>query len=245
MNDITPTPSSGPQHIPMPSTQWSLVVSAGEQSTEQSLAALEKLCRAYWKPLYAYARRRVDQHEAQDLTQEFFERLLDKNYLAQADPARGRFRAFLITAFKHFLANEWDKQQALKRGGGTVTMPLNFSEAASIEPATTITAEQLFDQQWAITLLDRVLRRLETESRRAGKAAQFDALKEFVTAGTSTEGYPAAARRLGQSEPAVRMAASRLRSRYRDLLRTEIAHTVADTELVEDELRHLFSVFAK
>ena len=244
MNDATEAFGSDPHPIRMPSTQWSLVVSAGDRSTDQSRSALEKLCRAYWKPLYAYARRRADEHEAQDLTQAFFERLLDKNYLAQADPARGRFRAFLITAFKHFLSNQWDKQRALKRGGAKLTVPLHFSEAATIEPETTLTAEQIFDQQWAVTLLDRVLQRLQREFRRAGKAEQFDVLSPFVTAGSSTVSYTDAAQRLNLSEPGVRMAASRMRKRYRELLRVEISNTITDPSEVDDELRHLFSVFA-
>lgn len=227
-------------------TQWSLVLAAGERGHVESDRALEKLCRAYWSPLYSYIRRRVaDVHEAQDLTQAFFERLLEKRFLSQADPERGRFRAFLITAFKHFLSNEWEKVRADKRGGGQVPFSLDFpgAESACVALTDTLTAERLFERQWAITLLTRVMQRLQREMERSGKGLHFHTLKEYL-GGSGDSSYGAAADRLGISEPAARMAASRMRGRYRELLHDEIAQTVSTPGEIDDEVRHLFATFA-
>lgn len=229
------------------STHWSLVLAAGDRGTADSDRALEKLCRAYWPPLYAYVRRRVtDVHEAQDLTQAFFERLLEKHYLADADPERGRFRAFLLTAFKHFLSKEWDKAKAQKRGGGRVPLPLDFAfgeSYVSIDPADQLTPAQIYEQQWAVALLDRVMQRLQREMERQGRGAAFHCLKDFIIA-QSESSYATAAAEIGVSEPAARMAASNLRRRYRTLLRDEIAQTVTRPEDIDDEIRQLFSTFA-
>lgn len=227
-------------------THWSLVLAAGERGNVESNRALEQLCRAYWPPLYAYVRRRVrDLHEAQDLTQSFFERLLEKRYLAQADPERGRFRAFLITAFKHFLSNEWEKARAVKRGGGQIVLPLEFASQDSAAGGFTdnLTPERLYERQWAITLLNRVMNRLQREMERDGKGRHFHALKDYI-GGAGDSSYSAVAAELGITEPAARMAASRLRGRYRELLRDEIAHTVSTPEEVDEEVRHLFDTFA-
>ncbi len=227
-------------------TQWSLVLAAGEGANSKSDRALEKLCRTYWPPLYAYVRRRVsDLHEAQDLTQAFFERLLEKRFLAQADPERGRFRAFLITAFQHFLAKEWDKARAQKRGGGLLTFSLDFAsqDSSGNNFATDLTAERLYERQWAITLLHRVMSRLQREMERSGKVRQFQVLKELI-GGSGDSSYAAAAGELDISESAARMAASRMRGFYRELLRDEIAQTVSTPEEIDDEVRHLFATFA-
>lgn len=230
------------------STQWSLVLAAGQQASAESEAALDRLCRAYWPPLYAYVRRRVtDVHEAHDLTQAFFERLLEKRYLARADPQRGRFRAFLLTAFKHFLSKEWDAMKAQKRGSGQPRISLDFASqdsSATLEPAADqLTADQLYERQWAITLLDRVMRRLQREMERSGKGSQFHLLKEHLV-NRGEQPYSAVAAELGLSESAARMAASRLRSRYRELLRDEIAQTVSSPEDIDDEIARLFATFS-
>ncbi|TWU02267.1 RNA polymerase sigma factor [Stieleria varia] len=227
-------------------TQWSLVVAAGNCESENANQALETLCRTYWPPLYAYVRRRVqDSHEAQDLTQAFFERLLEKHYLADANPQRGRFRAFLITAFKHFLSKEWDKSKALKRGGGRPPISLDFESADSqicIEPASGLTAEQLYDKQWAITMLTRVMESLEAEFAAKGQADHFAELKGFILGDHAGATYAEVASRLDMTEAAAKKAGSRLRHRYRERLREEICQTVSGPEEVEDEMRNLLAV---
>lgn len=228
-------------------THWSLVLAAGNREHEESNRALEKLCRAYWPPLYAYVRRRVRNiYEAQDLTQAFIERLLEKGYLADANPERGRFRAFLITACKRFLSKEQDKAAARKRGGGQTIFAVDFeSQDRNFGQLNdTLTAERIYERQWAVTLLNRVMARLQREMERNGKAQQFHLLKDLI-GGTETEAYAEIAPALGLSESAARMAASRLRGRYRELLREEIAQTVAREADIEDEVRHLFAVFAE
>lgn len=228
-------------------THWSVVLAAGNREDGSSSRALEQLCRAYWPPLYAYVQRRVDStHEAQDLTQAFFKRLLEKDYLADADPERGRFRAFLITAFKHFLANEWDRQAALKRGGGMRRFSLDFDSdrvAGGIEPTDTETPEQIYERQWTLTLLDRVIQRLQRELERAGRGAEFNRLKNFII-GQSGESYAQAGADIGLNESAARMAASRMRNRYRAILREEIAQTVASPDDVDDEIQHMFAILS-
>lgn len=236
-------PDEFPNAMKFLTTHWSLVLAAGRRETVESNSALERLCKLYWPPLYAYVRRRVpDLHEAQDLTQAFFERLLDRDYLATADPQRGRFRAFLLTAFKHFLSKEWEKLKSQKRGSGRAPMPLDFQSAdsrISIEPASGLTAEQIYDRQWAVTLLGQIMERLENEFVQSGKAKQFAVLKEFII-GEHSGTYNDAASELNMTEGATKMAASRMRRRYRELLREEIAQAVASPEDVDDEIRRLF-----
>lgn len=248
MDSTDPPPNAPPSPAEQfVTTHWSLVLAAGDRGGTASDRALEMLCRAYWPPLYAYVQRRVsDKHEAQDMTQAFFERLLEKRYLAQADPQRGRFRAFLITAFKHFLANEWDKARAQKRGGGHVVLPLDFDshEATPDVGVDALTPERLYERDWAITLLNRVMSRLQREMERNGKGQQFQILKSFI-GGSSESSYAQAGTELGISEAAARMAASRIRGRYRELLRDEIAQTVSSPDEIDDEVRHLFAVFAR
>jgi RNA polymerase sigma-70 factor (ECF subfamily) len=199
----------------------------------------------YWYPLYVYVRRRVvDVNEAQDLTQAFFAQLLEKNYVASATPDRGRFRAFLLTALKHYLSKQWEKARAQKRGGGHVPISLDFQAADSslaIEPAAGLTPEQLYDQQWAIALLGQIMQRLRTEFDEAAKPDQFEELKGFVIGDHGGKTYAEAAVRLKMTEAAARKAASRLRRRYRELLREEIAQTVSGPEEVDDEIRNLFA----
>ena len=226
-------------------THWTAVLSAARgHETPQSAAAMAELCRNYWYPLYAFIRRRGHSaEEAEDLTQEFFARLLAKEFLAGVDRERGRFRTFLLMAVKRFLANEYDRAQAQKRGGGQRVVPLDALESETryrLEPSHTLTAERLFEQQWAVTLLDKVLARLQAEMTSGGKAALFDALKGCL-GGSKEETYAATAASLGMTEVAVRVAAHRLRRRYRELLREEIADTVSSPEEIDDEIRYLFS----
>jgi len=226
-------------------THWSLVVAAGRRDLPQSAAALEALCQAYWQPLYAYVRRRVsDVHEAQDLTQEFFARLIEKEFLAQASAERGRFRSFLLTALQHFLSNEWDKARTQKRGGNRRIFSLDLAAGESryaLEPATTSTPERAFDRQWAMTVIDDVMGRLREELAQSGKAGHFELLHEFLAGRPAPGAYDQAAIALGISVGAAQVAAHRMRLRYRELLRAEIATTVADPADVDDEIRQLIA----
>lgn len=206
---------------------------------------MEKLCAIYWYPLYAFVRRRGHSaHDAQDLTQGFFARLLEKKDLASVDRARGRFRSFLLAALEHFLINEWHRARTQKRGGATVLFSFDALDAESRlrhEPATD-SPEQIYDRRWAMTLLDQVMARLRTEMAGAGKLAHFEALK-FCLTGERTA-YAEVGARLAMSEGAVKVAVHRLRERYRALLRAEIAETVATPEEIEDELRALLAALS-
>lgn len=225
-------------------TQWSIVLRAAQPDDSTARAALEMLCRRYWFPLYAFARGRVATvSEAQDLTQEFFLRLLEKNSLATATPERGRFRSFLLTSLKNFLANEWDRANAQKRGGGRERLSLDWETGESrlsFEPTHTDTPERGFERQWALTLLDIVVRRLQDEFATADKSRQFELLKETLTGGRAAIDYSIVAAELHLSEEAARQAAHRLRKRYRELLREEVAATVESPDEVEDEIGRLF-----
>jgi RNA polymerase sigma-70 factor (ECF subfamily) len=228
------------------STQWSVVLTAGDGKPQHAREALSKLCETYWLPLYAYVRRRVpDDNEAQDLTQAFFAELLEKNVVSAATPQRGSFRAFLLTAFKHFLANQWKMAKAQKRGGGRHALSLDFAAADSslqIDPAGGLTPEQLYDQQWAIALLTRIMVRLGAEFAEKGKANQFAELKGFLIKDHASATYAQVAPRLHMTEGAAKKAASRMRSRYRQLLRDEIGDTVSGPSEIEEEIRNLFSI---
>ena len=229
-------------------TQWSLVLRAAQPEDSTARAALETLCRRYWFPLYTFARRRVSEiHEAQDLTQEFFLRLLEKNSLAAASPERGRFRSFLLTSLKNFLANEWDRATARKRGGPFKALSLDWDSGESrlaLEPAHQLTPEREFERQWALTLLDVVILRLQEEFATADKSRQFELLKETLTGSRAAIEYATVAAELQMSEEAVRQAAHRLRKRYRELLREEVAATVECDDEVEDEIGRLFEAVA-
>lgn len=226
-------------------THWSVVLAAGQSADAQASEALEQLCRAYWHPLYAYVRRRGHTpEEAQDLTQEFFYRLLEKKRLSFADPHRGRFRSFLLSSVNHFLANEWDRAHAVKRGGRLIFLPLedDFSEERCLDgKLSQASPEQVYEHCWALALLEKVLGRLRAEAVAAGRAKQFDELKVCLT-GEQDSGYAELALKLDTTEGALKMAVKRLRTRYGQLLREEIAHTVADPKEAEDELRHLCMV---
>ena len=239
----TQTPSAAAECFV--TTHWSVVLTAGHSDTSRARTALEQLCRNYWQPLYAYVRRAGhSREEAEDLTQEFFARLLARNSVAQADPARGRFRSFLLSALKHFLVNEWDKARAQKRGGGAQVMPLRYDTAETrcgqaVAPGDT--PDRAFDRQWALALLEVVLGRLRGEYVAAGRERMFEGLKDTLGGGRAEIPYRELGAQLGMSEGAVKVAAHRLRARYRELLREEIANTVAGPEEVEGELRELFA----
>ena len=230
-------------------THWSLVLAARRRESPQAREALAALCATYWYPLYAFIRRRgYDGDRAQDLIQEFFARLLEKDVLATVDPAKGRFRSFLLASCTNFLANCRDRDRARKRGGDRVHVPLDPRDAEGRyrrEPADAMTAERLFHRRWALTLLDRVVALLEAEAARTGKAALFDRLKSCLTGERGADHYAAIARDLGTTEAAVKMAALRLRRRYQEVLRAEIARTVADPAEVDDEIRDLFAALAR
>ncbi|HOC54414.1 MAG TPA: sigma-70 family RNA polymerase sigma factor [Verrucomicrobiota bacterium] len=232
-----------------PPTHWSVVVAAGRSDTTRAHAALEKLCRAYWFPLYAYARRRgYSVEDAQDLTQEFFTRVLEHQWLARADQAKGRFRTFLLTAMERFLANEWDKVRARKRGGGQKNIPIQLDTAETrygVEPIDTRTPEQAFEYRWALALLDEVVGQLEAEFRARDQADLFAALKPCLVGDRVSQPYTELAARLGMEEGAVKVAVHRLRQRYRELLRAEIANTVDSPGEVDAEMHHLFNVLAR
>jgi RNA polymerase sigma-70 factor (ECF subfamily) len=243
---------SDPSEFPVPgaarqfaSTRWSLVAAAGQRDSPESEAALASLCRLYWYPLYAYARRHLSRVEdAQDLTQEFFARLLEKEYLRQADRRRGRFRSFLLTAFKHFLAKEQERANAQKRGGGRKPLPLDFQtgeQRYQHEPSHEATAETLYERGWALTLLEQALARLREEQAASGKERLFESLRGTLTGADSPRPYAELAAELGLSEEAIKVTVHRLRRRYGELLRAEIAQTVTTAEEVEDELRDLFA----
>ena len=228
-------------------THWSVVLSAREKDSSQSAAALETLCRTYWCPLYAFVRRQGRAPEdAQDLTQAFFARLLEKDYLKSVAEEKGKFRTFLLVALKRFLANEWDREHAQKRGGFAPVVSINQEVAESrfaAEPSHNLQPDVLFDRQWAMTLLERTMAQLQEEYRVSGRAKLFEYLQDCLGREESALPYTQIAARLNVTEPAVKMAVQRLRARYRDILRAEIAHTVSSPQQAEEEIRHLFASF--
>ncbi|HRY52003.1 MAG TPA: sigma-70 family RNA polymerase sigma factor [Candidatus Paceibacterota bacterium] len=228
-------------------THWSVVLAAGRSATPEADHALEELCRTYWFPLYAYIRRRGHgKEDAEDLTQAFFARFLQKNYLTGLSAERGRFRAFLLASLKHFLANEWDKSHRQKRGGQALHLPLDWQTADSqfqLATATHTSPDLAFDREWALALLERVVSRLRAECMSEGREQQFELLKPFLTPGTEDWRYADVAGLLGQDETALRAAVHRLRKRYRRLLHDEIAQTLTDPAQVEEELQSLFAAF--
>jgi len=229
-------------------THWSVVLSAREPDVPAAAAALEKLCETYWYPLYAFVRRQGHSpHDAQDLTQAFFARLLEKNYVAQADRERGRFRTFLLAALTHFLADEWDKARRLKRGGGREIISFDAASAEEryrLEPVDQLDAAKLYERRWVTTLFDQVLARLEQEFRNEGKGELFDGLKSSLLAEDCGLTYSQLGARLSLNEDAVKQAVHRMRRRYRELFHDEIAQTVAGPGEVEEELKHLFAVLS-
>ena len=229
-------------------THWSLVLAAARSDSTHAQAALAKLCQTYWYPLYAYVRRRgYDSHDAEDLTQEFFARLLEQKWVAQADRQRGRFRTFMLTALNHFLTNEWHRARAQKRGGAVQIVPLQLDLAETRygqEPADPLTPEQVFERRWALALLDEVLNTLRNEQAAAGTEGLFETLKPCLVGDRQAQPYAELAAKLGMTEGAVKVAVHRLRQRYRLLLREEIAHTVATPSEVDEEMHHLFTALA-
>jgi RNA polymerase sigma factor (sigma-70 family) len=248
--------SQSDDHSPAPiadgrfgTTHWSVVIAAGRVDSTRARDALEKLCQSYWYPLYVFVRRSGrNPHDCEDLVQAFFAQCLEKNYLGAADQAKGRFRSFLLIALKRFLANEWDKERARKRGGGTWSISLDALTAEqryALEPAERLSADHLFERRWAMTLLENVLTRLREEQTAAGKGAAFELLKDALTSGARGTPYGELAQRLGLTEGAVKVTVHRLRQRYRELLEVEIANTVASPDEVAEERRYLLSVLSQ
>jgi RNA polymerase sigma-70 factor (ECF subfamily) len=243
MSDTRPIDStkSSPQGR-FVTTQWTVVLAAGSPDSPGHRQALEALCRTYWFPLYAYLRRQgCDSHQAQDYTQGFFASLLERQALQRADPAVGRFRSFLLASLKHFIADERDRTQAKKRGGGKC-FPLDVDDAEtrySLEPADNMSPEKLFMRSWALTVLKEAMTQLKAECVEAGKGHIFERLKTHLQAGEAPAGYSDIAAELGMTESAVRVAVHRLRQRYGEFVRRQIAQTVANPGEVDEELREL------
>jgi DNA-directed RNA polymerase specialized sigma24 family protein len=241
-NSEAPSTSS---HARFAETRWTVVLSARAKEAPESGAALETLCRMYWAPLYAFARRHgFGEHDAQDHTQAFFARMLEKDFLRLVAPEKGRFRTFLLVAFKRFLANVREHACAQRRGGGQVLLSIDVEAAENLYlavPRDDASAEVIYERRWALTLLDHTLARLRQEYTAAGKTAQFEQLKEFLTTPKPAGGYGAIAGRLGLSPGAARVAVHRLRQRYREIFRDEIAQTVGDPAEIDDEVSYLLT----
>lgn len=221
-------------------TRWSVVLAAQGKSTSSATASLEALCKQYWDPLYAYIRHRGhSEHDAQDLTQAYFARLLEKGWLEAADPERGRFRSFLLMTLQRFLANEWDRSQSQKRGGGAQIISLNAADPLVLPDASAMTAESIFEQRWAVALLETALQRLRSEYEAVGRHADYEHLKPCLTAQRGSIDYTALAAALQMAPASTRSAVHRLRKRFRELFREEVAATVADPADVDDELRSI------
>jgi RNA polymerase sigma-70 factor (ECF subfamily) len=244
-----PTQTSNATGDVFATTRWTVVLAAGRTGAPQADVALEELCRTYWYPIYAYVRRHGHSREdAEDLTQAFFARLLEKNYLEGISSDKGKFRAFLLVAVKRFLANEWDRARSQKRGGGVRPLSLDWQDADTryqIHPADNLSPDKLYDRAWAVTMLERVITRLRDESGAEGKAGLYEQLKTFLMAGKSDIPCAQAAAALGLSEGAVRVAIHRLRRRYRELLREEVAQTLSDPAQADEEMQALFSALTE
>lgn len=241
-----PPPKAQPLFL---TTRWTIVLDARNQDSSGSALALESLCRSYWYPLYVFVRRQgYTAHDAQDLTQDFFARLLEKDYLRLVEREKGRFRTFLIMALKRFLLNEWDKRQALKRGGGAIVRSFDTSMAETRylnEALLTLPADEVYEKRWALTLLDQAMARLREDYESSGRGEEFSHLKNFLTVGRGEVSYQEVAARLGMTEGAARVALHRLRKRFRETFREEIAGTVSTAEDVDDEVRHVVSVLSR
>ena len=229
-------------------THWTAVIAATRGNSPQASVALEELCRTYWYPLYAYVRRHGHSREdAEDLTQGFFARLLEKNYLEDVSSDKGKFRSFLLVAIKRFLATERDRASCQKRGGGVIPLSLDWQDADSryqITPADNLSPDKLYDRAWAVIVLEHVIIRLRDEHNQEGKAVMYEKLKPFLMMGKSEIPHARAAAELKMTEGAVRVAVHRLRRRYRELLRDEIAQTLANPAQAEEEMQALFSALA-
>jgi RNA polymerase sigma factor (sigma-70 family) len=231
-----------------PTTHWSRVLLAGNPTDREGRDALERLCRDYWYPLYAFARRQgLDREEAGDLVQGFLADLIERRDLTKADPVRGRFRSFLRTACSHFLSHARDHDRALKRGGGRTPVSIDLKDAEGRyinEPAHDLTAERLYERRWVMVLLGHVLARLESEARRSGKSALLERLRPMLEGADLVESYREIGETLQMSEGAVKVAAHRFRGRYRQILREEVARTVADPTEVDAEIADLLKALA-
>ncbi len=227
-------------------TRWSVVLLAGQEISPGSEAALEKLCRGYWHPVCAFARRKGwNEEDAKDLTQQFFASLLRRKDISGLDPRKGKFRTFLLTAFTHFLANEYDRATAQKRGGGCTMLSLDYLPAdalGGLSRAEDVAPDTVYDMRWAQTILQAALRQLKEEMSRANKQDQFDELKPFLTANAAAGEYSQVAQKLGVAASAAPVLVHRLRQRYRELVRAEVAQTVCGPLELEEEMRYLFSV---
>lgn len=227
-------------------TRWSVVLQAGDAAAPDAHAALTHLCQQYWTPLYAFVRRSGHAPEdARDLTQEFFARLLEKRWLAEANPERGRFRSFLLASLKHFLANEWNRAQCLKRGGGRQIIELDAATAEeryALEPADAATPEILYERRWALTLIGRTQERLRAEMTAGGDGERFEALEPTLVGERTGPGYEQLAERFGVTETAVKSIVLRMRRRFRALLREEVLQTIGNEQDAETELRHLLEI---
>lgn len=235
--------SASPPSRRFDTTHWSVVTLAGKNHSPQCRAALEKLCHTYWPPLYAFIRRQGHSDEdAQDLTQEFFARLLERNEFESVDQRKGKFRTFLLAALTHFLSNQRDRERAAKRGGGQKLLSLdelNEEQKRHLEPASELSPDKLFDVRWAMTVLEQALAQLRREMEAEGKEVHFAELKTFLTDEAEAGDYQTVAAKLGATSQSVAVMVHRLRRRYRELVRVEVAHTVCSPMDVEDELRHL------
>ncbi|MFQ6035605.1 MAG: RNA polymerase sigma factor [Sedimentisphaerales bacterium] len=249
MSDFTPTSSDLHGNGRFAATHWSVVLAAGQPTSARYQEALQTLCRTYWFPLYAYLRRQgYDTHQAEEHTQAFFARLLEKDGLRLADPKQGKFRSFLLMALKRFLANVSDRARAQKRGGGRKILSLDAEDAEgkyALEPVDQLSPERLFERSWALTVLERTMARLQAESASTNKQKLFEHLKVYLTAEKSSIPYRDAAAKLDMTEGAVKVAVHRLRQRYRELLRDEIAQTVTSQEQIDEEIRDLFAALAR
>jgi RNA polymerase sigma-70 factor (ECF subfamily) len=243
------SPPEQPSELPgrpgvFATTHWSVVVQAGDSQSTQAAAAMERLCRTYWYPLYVFVRRKGHSHEdASDLTQAYFAKFLEKRFLKSVDADLGKFRTFLLTSMTHFLANEWDKTQAQKRGGGQRVISLDdvsAEERYRLEPTEGTTPESLFDRRWAHTVIGVVLDRLASET----EETRFEVLKPFLLEDKGAVSYEEAASRLGVSVPAITSSIHRMRSRFGALLVEEVSNTVGNPEAVEPEIRHLLAALS-
>lgn len=245
MSSLTPSSEASRS---FPHTRWSLILAATRKDAGESTVALEAVCRAYWPPLYAYVRRcGQSPHDAQDITQEFFRHLLEKRWLDSANPEKGKLRTFLIVMLKHFMSKEWRHASAQRRGGGQTHAPFDtaFAESHYAEQSASLAPDEIYDRQWALTLLRVTLERLRDEFKSAGKPADFDALKDCLMAARGAIDYASLAARLGVKEGAARVAAHRLRKRFREIYREQISQTIEDNADLETEVRYLAGILAR
>jgi RNA polymerase sigma-70 factor (ECF subfamily) len=240
--------NSTPGQSMFATTHWSVILAAGNQSSPDYTRALSTLCETYWFPLYAYLRRRgYNRQQAEDYTQSFFASLLERQSIGKADPEKGKFRSFLLASLKHFLADEYDRTEAQKRGGGRKSLSLDIEDGEtrySREPVDTLSPEKLFERYWAQMVLKQAMARLKAEYVNADKQQLFEHLKAYLTMEPGSMSYHSVAARLNMTEGAVKVAVYRLRQRYGELVREEIAQTVTTTEQIEDEIRELYSALA-